>query len=577
VDNLGDSSEILVDPALPGVTLAVRNGTYNLRSGSQPPPGTDITPPNAWIEIQTPGPGGIAEIMTLPDESPDPWGDFMVVESVFTPTSLSPPGNGCLQNNTCGNDIIVRNQNASAEGKNGWTDLSPGQDFGPGQIGAIAVSGGHLSPTVYVLTSNNPATNYQGTGLDKGMVLKGQIDSSGSIPQWRAVPGAGKQTVTRAYNLIVNPYDPNEVYVTDLGDPAGRSIKVSRDGGDHWIPLPLLTDIATNHGEFQFTCGDFTAFGPGGFEDRQIFAAACPLTQMVFLRDHPEIRVAVLYPGGVAFSRDGGHDWIPLDVTHAQAAQQPIELPNSAFYDPQPNFLNGLTSLYVALAGRGLKRVDGPFATLEGGQVVFCPTCTAGGGSFAGDAEVRVVVGALGVSERLRRGADGLFRGTVLFDSAQLTSFDYHFEVNGSSTRSLRLNLTRAEIASGVTTLTNARPPRLRGEIKRAGRTNSGATLVDFELTETGEGDARDVRIESIAFVTLRGIGSVTLDPGTAAKLPLGLGNLPAGSSVRTQFRLDVPDTIDNFAMRVSGTAQDAIGRSFPFKISKSLERQVPR
>jgi hypothetical protein len=57
---------------------------------------------------------------------------------------------------------------------------------------------------------------------------------------------------------------------------------------------------------------------------------------MFFVRGYPEIRVATIYPGGVAFSRDGGHSWIPHDVTNAQPTEQPIELPHSAFYDPEP-------------------------------------------------------------------------------------------------------------------------------------------------------------------------------------------------------------------------------------------------
>jgi hypothetical protein len=171
--------------------------------------------------------------------------------------------------------------------------------------------------------------------------------------------------VTRAYNLIVNPYDPNEVYVTDLGDLNGRTIKVSRDGGQTWQAIPALKDIATNHGEFLFSCGAF-AWGPDNFQDKQIFGNQCPLTQMVFVRDLPEIRVAVLYPGGIALSQDGGMSWTPLNATNEQPSEQPIELPHSAFYDPRPNARNGQPSIYVGLEGKGVIRIEGQFQALGG-------------------------------------------------------------------------------------------------------------------------------------------------------------------------------------------------------------------
>ena len=53
----------------------------------------------------------------------------------------------------------------------------------------------------------------------------------------------------------------------------------------------------------------------------------------------------------------------PLNATNSQPSQQPIELPQSAFYDPSVNAA-GNSSLYVALEGKGVKRIDAPFATL---------------------------------------------------------------------------------------------------------------------------------------------------------------------------------------------------------------------
>lgn len=164
-----------------------------------------------------------------------------------------------------------------------------------------------------------------------------------------------------------------------------------------------------------------------------------------------------------------------------------------------------------------------------------------------------------------------LYRGTVLFGSAKITSFEYHFEVNGKPTGSFRVNLTSTEIASGVTTLTNARPPHFRGEIESHSQQVPGVVHVAFELTETSEGGAQNVQITGISFNTVRGNGSVTLDPATAALLPILLGNLAEGGSQTVPLLFDVPTSVEKFRLTVSGTAQDAIGRSFPFQVTKSL------
>ena len=567
VDGLGDSNEVFVDPALPGVTLAVRNGTYNLQISNQTL--NDIVTPDTVIGIQTPSPGGIDRVSTMPNEAPQPEGDFIAVENLSTnPTRKPNPHNDCTQDTSRNNDVIVRNLTAVSAGCHGWNYLAPNADFGSGYVGAIATSGGHSGLTVYVMLSNNPSTNYTTSQPGAaGEIWKGQMDSTGHVSSWQNVSGTPPFAISRAYNLFANPYDPMEAWVTDLGD---GTIKVTRDGGSTWLQVPPLKDVATNYGEYVFTCGSFQAFGQYGSGDKQIFAADCPLTQMVFVRDHPEIRVATLYPGGVAFSRDAGNNWIPLDAINQQPSQ-PTELPQSSFYDPDPNFINGHSNLYIALEGKGLRRVEGPFPTLEGGLVVFCPTCPGGGGSLAGGAAVNVIVGVLGTSVPLHLDSDGLYRATVLFDSAKITSFDYHFEVNGKPTRSFRVNLTSTEIASGVTTLTNARPPHFRGEIESHSQQVPGVVHVGFELTATGEGTAQNVQITGISFNTVRGNGSVTLDPSTAALLPMLVGNLAEGGSQTVPLLLDVPTSVEKFRMTVSGTAQDAIGRSFPFHVTKAL------
>lgn len=133
-----------------------------------------------------------------------------------------------------------------------------------------------------------------------------------------------------------------------------------------------LRDIATNHSEFDFTCGTFPfADGHSNYNDKDIFGNECSITQMVFPAGEPQMRFAVLYPGGIAFSSDAGNSWIPLNATNAQDSLRPIEMPQSAFYDPTVNSV-GESSSYVALEGKGVKRIDAPFATMTS-----VPGCTS--------------------------------------------------------------------------------------------------------------------------------------------------------------------------------------------------------
>lgn len=369
LDGLGDAGEVLIDPAQPNLALACRNGNYNLfvaAAGQFPTggnffgtiaQGTDYT-----IGIQAPTSEAIKQVLTMPGETVLTNGDFMAVQSAYS-TNL----NNCVQSKNCGNDLIVRNVSAALgqqQAQSSWFDISPEVHFGPGQVAGIYPSGGH-NTTVYVLTSNASGVNYNGTPYQPGQVYMAHSQVIGeAISSWQPVNGSGASSLARAYNLFVNPYNPNELWAIDLGSTP-PAIKVTRNGGQSWTPVPQLSQIATNYGEFDFTCGAF-ANGPSNYQDKDIFGNQCSMTEMIFPPSQPQMRFAILYPGGVAFSGDSGNTWQPLNATNAAAALQPVELPQSAFYDPTPN-ASGNSSLYVALEGRGIKRIDAPFVTLGSG------------------------------------------------------------------------------------------------------------------------------------------------------------------------------------------------------------------
>ena len=112
--------------------------------------------------------------------------------------------------------------------------------------------------------------------------------------------------------------------------------------------------IATNNGEFRFGC--FGAWCSG--------RRFCSLQQVLFSRDHPGLRIAILFPGGVGISRDGGETWSALGSLRGGSLnvgtlRELLAYPYSGYLDTSSG--TNRFSLYLAIRGRGLIRIDGQF------------------------------------------------------------------------------------------------------------------------------------------------------------------------------------------------------------------------
>jgi hypothetical protein len=273
---------------------------------------------------EPPQQAAFAQVMTL--GAPAPNGDYIGV--------VRPPGGS--------KDQIVRTLDTE-----NWQDLSDA--FGLRTIFALAASGGHQHLVLYVLTTDGMTTDRWKAGCKniRCMIYKGRVDGTGRVPSWTAL------TSVSVADVFANPYDPNNVYITDEG--AGE-IRSTRDGGQTWRREGELTKMATttNGEEFDFGC-------KGAFDNGRRF---CPLQQMLFLPNQPEIRVAILFPGNVAFSRDAGRHWtsidtlVRLDTGEIQQFSELIAHPYSGFYLEEQGTLTLQSHLYLALKGRGVIRID---------------------------------------------------------------------------------------------------------------------------------------------------------------------------------------------------------------------------
>jgi hypothetical protein len=324
---LGDAGEVHVDPAFPTQVLTTRGSTYVLvsSSGGKPPlpataQATNITPPNASNSASHSAPGNpeFTQVMSLPGESANP---------AFYVTSESPPNSRT--------DVIVQNT-ASPPTASTWKPLeASGISFPLSQVAQIRSSGGIKHPVFYVLTVS-------------GKVYKGSLEN-GLVKHWDLVSNG----LVNAEALFVDPYDSEVAYVSDV---LGKwiTIKSTSDGGKKWNPEPILSEIASNNGEFL----SFSSLAGNVSADNYP-----PLSGMYFDRDDKNIRVAATYPGGVAFSNDAGKHWTPLLITNNEpnnGKMNPVAMVTSVFYDPVLDPQTQHSRLYVGLRSRGLIEVDCP-------------------------------------------------------------------------------------------------------------------------------------------------------------------------------------------------------------------------
>jgi hypothetical protein len=182
---------------------------------------------------------------------------------------------------------------------------------------------------------------------------------------------------------------------------------------------------------------------------------------MAFDPDHMNVRVATSEFGGLAFSRDSGHDWMALNVTdNALSTNSPLTREvNSVFYDGsyakyESHFV---PVIYAALHGNSMMSVSGPFPTLEQITLVVPKSTTVAIRS------VEVVVSSgPSATVPLQRNADGSFSGTFLFDYTkypQQLSFQFKvvlFEGLPLETRVLPVSylLTESDKSTGLARVT---------------------------------------------------------------------------------------------------------------------------
>jgi hypothetical protein len=441
-DDLGDAGQVLVDPLAPEYAQVSRNDTYRLATGTVSPPTpapfSDIipTPSNAPCTNAStsltktcyeggvfgfPGDGGIAAVLTLPQATDVPTyaADFAAVAAVNIAASPAPTPSR-------GPDMVLRCEGQACNGPGvHWTDQSPSFHFDY-CLTKVLASGGHTAPVIYVLTPrlNDP---------HPGQIWRSS--AAGTLPvTWTLANGSGATSLKNPVNFFVNPYAPTELYAVDAGD---HTIKASIDGGRSWNVQWTLTQFATNS---QVGTGNAYYFGCADSDDGPPYlpyTRGCALSGMSFDPFNPTLRVATSEFGGLAFSRDSGVDWMPLNATNNVASVDgPLtEQVNSAFYYYPKE------TIYAALHGGSMLSVTGPFPVLEQMTLVYPPSAST---------RVLVNVSPMGLWFWLTKDRDGSFSGTFLFDSSKYKQLTVAFATSPFTSQQMTYTLTAAELLSGV-------------------------------------------------------------------------------------------------------------------------------
>ncbi len=124
--------------------------------------------------------------------------------------------------------------------------------------------------------------------------------------------------------------------------------------------------------------------------------------------------------------------------------------------------------------------------------------------------------------------------------------------------------------ASSTVTVTTG-TPRITGSVASVGTDPSGAIYVNVVLTNTGTGNARNLKINTLTFRTLSGTGAVTYNAALSPTLPLTIGKLDLGSPVTTRVYLNVPSTAARISITESGPVQNVSGTNYNYSTAESL------
>jgi beta-lactam-binding protein with PASTA domain len=142
----------------------------------------------------------------------------------------------------------------------------------------------------------------------------------------------------------------------------------------------------------------------------------------------------------------------------------------------------------------------------------------------------------------------------------------------GTTAVTFRFQDASGNIGSATATVTvTTGTPRITGSVATVGTDPSGAIYVNVVLMNTGTGNARNLKINSLVFRTLSGSGTVTYNSTLSPAVPITIGNLDLGIPVTIKMFLNVPNTATRVSVTESGPVQDILGTNYNFSTAEAF------
>jgi hypothetical protein len=124
----------------------------------------------------------------------------------------------------------------------------------------------------------------------------------------------------------------------------------------------------------------------------------------------------------------------------------------------------------------------------------------------------------------------------------------------GTTTVTFRFRDASGNLGTATSTVTAVLgTPKISARLLANGTVSGNRRFVDVELSNSGTGNARRVKLAVILIVPTKGVGIPKLVSPSASSLPLDLNNLDVGSTTTVRVVFDVPATVKELSITEAG------------------------
>ena len=113
--------------------------------------------------------------------------------------------------------------------------------------------------------------------------------------------------------------------------------------------------------------------------------------------------------------------------------------------------------------------------------------------------------------------------------------------------------------------------PGVSGKIISKAWKSPGILFVNLQLTNTGKGIGKNIKIKQVVPRTLSGTGTVTYNTTLSPGLPHTIGDLDVGASTTVGLYLNVPSMVTKFSITENGTVQDIVGTTLNYSTGQAV------